>query len=126
MIEQTSGGTRMHCPACASIQVCSAIPATELGRSSHQRLYWGDDHPDIQWFRRARQCQTCSERFLTAEVDFRFVEELVRFREAVTTLGDAFEAFLADDEAPPPTREMWDVVYGAGNRDLPHRDQHGG
>lgn len=49
---------------------------------SGQRVYRAD-HSDIQWFRRGRECLTCSNQFITAEVDEDFLDELVQLRKAL-------------------------------------------
>ncbi|EGR1514592.1 hypothetical protein D6089_22685 [Vibrio vulnificus] len=76
------GGTKMYCPSCKEIEVCTAIPLTSLGKTSGQRWY-REDHEDINWFRRGRECQGCGHDFVTAEIDEEFVDELVELRDAL-------------------------------------------
>src|SRR5262245_34447233 len=76
------GGTQMYCPECDGIQVCKAVPLSELGYKSGQRLY-RTDHSDIRWFRRGRECLTCSHQFTTAEIDEDFLDEMVKLRDAL-------------------------------------------
>jgi hypothetical protein len=83
-MKSEQGGTRMFCPYCEKIEVCKAVPLTWLDGNSGQRLYRAD-HSDIQWFRRSRECLSCSNQFYTAEIDEDFLDELVQLRDA---LGD--------------------------------------
>ena len=73
------GGTKIYCPGCESFSVCRAFPPTDLGFPKAQRRY-RTDHEDIAWFRRGRECLGCGHRFLTAEVEESFIEELVDLR----------------------------------------------
>lgn len=68
------GGTQMYCPNCGHVQVCEAVPTTQLGQPSGRRWY-KKDHEDIRWFRRGRRCQMCQKSFITAEVDEDFPDE---------------------------------------------------
>ena len=76
-MKSEQGGTNMFCPYCGKIEVCKAISLTLLGKQSGQRLF-REDHSDIQWFRRGRECLTCANQFVTAEIDEDFLEELVQ------------------------------------------------
>jgi hypothetical protein len=78
------GGTKIFFPFCKKFEVCKAVPLTYLDGNTGQRLYRAD-HSDIQWFRRSRVCLTCSNQFITAEIDEDFLDELVQLRDA---LGD--------------------------------------
>lgn len=73
------GGTKIYCSFCGEATVCKAIPLTELGYKSSQRWY-RKDHDDINWFRRARECQECTHQFITAEIEENFITELVELR----------------------------------------------
>ena len=65
------GGTQMWCPKCKAIRVCAAVSLTHLGHESGQRWH-RTDHPDINWFRRGRECQTCRHEFVTTEMKREF------------------------------------------------------
>ena len=73
-------GTKIYCPKCAAFSVCRAIPPTKAGEPKGQRWY-RSDYRDISWFRRARKCLLCETVFLTAEVEEKFLEELISLRE---------------------------------------------
>ncbi len=79
------GGTSMYCPHCKTVQVCKALSPSELGEPSDQRLQF-DGHPDIQWFRRGRQCLKCGETFMTGEVQEGVIFEFVKMRVMLTGL----------------------------------------
>ena len=74
------GGTKIYCPNCKSFSVCKAISPTKIGKPKAQRWY-RTDHQDIAWFRRGRSCLNCGHKFLSAEVDELFIQELVELRE---------------------------------------------
>ena len=74
------GGTKIYCPRCKSFAVCRAISPTNIGKPKAQRWY-RTDYQDIAWFRRGRVCLSCGHKFLSAEVDEAFIEELVELRE---------------------------------------------
>ncbi len=76
----SKGGTKIFCPSCKSFNICKGLSPTTLGEPKAQRWY-RTDHLDISWFRRARQCLTCENKFLTAEVDEMLLEELIKLRE---------------------------------------------
>ena len=81
----TQGGTNLWCPKCAAITVCKAVNPSLLANDPDQTWIM-QDHSDIQWFRRARICQTCNHEFLTAEIDEAFLTELVQLRETSNEL----------------------------------------
>jgi hypothetical protein len=74
------GGTKIYCPGCKSFSVCKAISPTSISKPKAQRWY-RTDYQDIAWFRRGRVCLDCGLKFLSAEVDEVFIEELVELRE---------------------------------------------
>ena len=79
-----NGGTKIYCPNCNSFEICKAISPSEIGKSQMRR-WKRDDYQDIAWFRRARRCLSYNYKFLTAEVDEAFIEELVELRKRVIT-----------------------------------------
>jgi hypothetical protein len=79
------GGTDKWCPNCEKIRVVKAVNSTELGFPSGQ--HWlNREHTDIHWFRRGQICQTCGQKWLSAELPESFVSELVRLRSFVSEL----------------------------------------
>ncbi len=94
-----SGGTKMHCPRCLDIAVCTAIPLTRWnspGKFTRARNLHKTKHPDISWFRRARECQRCGHEFVTAEVDEQFITELVDLRDALGSIRMDAEHYLKE------------------------------
>ena len=75
-------GTRIYCPGCKSFSVCKAVSPTNIGKPKARR-WQRRDYQDIAWFRRARVCLHCGHKFLSAEVDEVFIEELVELRRRV-------------------------------------------
>jgi transcriptional regulator NrdR family protein len=96
------GGTQMHCPKCKCIRVCRAIPTNEVGKKSGQRWY-KTDHPDINWFRRGRQCLKCSHRFLTSEINEKYLDELVELREALSNIKKHSEQYIEESDKASTT-----------------------
>lgn len=92
------GGTRLYCPCCEDIRVCKAISTTYVVPESGQR-YSRTDHVDIHWFRRGRECMTCTHVFLTAELSEDFVNELVELRDALADIKANAEAFASESAA---------------------------
>jgi hypothetical protein len=89
MSEQTTskkskyrGALRLYCPKCKAVQPCPALPLWKLKKPKGRRWFF-EDHPDIQWFRRGRECSACHHKFLTAELDEKFTEDLLKLRELV-------------------------------------------
>jgi len=78
-------GTQMYCTKCKEITVCKAIPLSHIGLKSSQQLYDGN-HTDLQWFRRARECQRCNEVFVTSEIPETFLTELTELRNTIVDI----------------------------------------
>jgi len=99
-----AGGTQMHCPKCKKIRVCKAIPLNEIGHKVGQRWY-KTDHPDINWFRRGRQCLTCYNCFVTSEVNEKFINELVELRDALSEIKKHSEQYIEESKQTSTTLE---------------------
>jgi len=97
MSRNGQGGTQKWCPNCESIQVCTAVNPSQLGEQSGQRWY-KPDHADIQWFRRGLICQQCQNEWLTAEVEERFLSELVELRDALKEIKTHAEAYVKESQ----------------------------
>jgi hypothetical protein len=96
------GGTKMYCPSCQEIQVCQAIHGGKVGLKGGQR-WQRTDYPDIQWFRRVRQCLNCSEVFITAEIREDILEELVALRDALSDIKVNAEKYRRESAAASRT-----------------------
>ena len=102
MTRVAQDGTQMYCPMCETVTVCKAVNPSTFGIPSGQR--WHErDHLDIQWFRRGRVCKRCDFKFLTAEVDEQFVDELVELRDALREIKANAEAYAKESEAASAT-----------------------
>jgi hypothetical protein len=75
----TGGGTKIFCPECQGIRVCRALSPTVLDQPSSRRVQ-DERYPDLNWFRRGRECLACAHKFLTGELDEDFIRELVELR----------------------------------------------
>lgn len=95
--KKQKGGTNMWCPVCKEITVCAAIPLIYLGEERQQRLH-RSKHPDLNWFRRARECQDCGHRFLTSEAREDFLDELCELRNALAAIKANAESYLAESD----------------------------
>jgi hypothetical protein len=76
------GALRLYCPKCKVVQPCPAVPLWKLKKPKARRWLFSD-HPDIQWFRRGRECSVCHHKFLTAELNEGFTNDLLKLRELV-------------------------------------------
>jgi hypothetical protein len=103
-IEKKIGGTNLYCPYCGEIQECRQLPPSKLGLKGGQRLF-NPEHTDIQWFRRGRECLTCRNIFVTAELDEDFLEELIKLRTALGPIKLNAEQYLKESKAAARTLE---------------------
>jgi hypothetical protein len=104
------GGTKMYCPHCKSIQVCMAISPSEVGKKSARRWY-RTDHPDINWFRRGRQCLECQKKFVSSEVNEDFIDELVELRDALKNIKEHSEKYIQESTLASNTlKELTDSL----------------
>jgi hypothetical protein len=92
------GGMQLWCPRCAAVTVCKAVNPSLLGKDPDQSWYM-EDHPDIQWFRRARICKTCDQEFLTAEIAEAFLDELIQLRETSDELRKYIQTYAKQSTA---------------------------
>jgi hypothetical protein len=95
------GGTDMFCPSCKKVSTCSARPAAQITRDPRdygQRRYFAK-HDDINWFQRGRECLSCHHNFITAEVDYDFLVELVELRDALGLIKSNAETYIQESTA---------------------------
>ena len=93
-----NGGTQIFCPHCKQIRVCRAIPPGQFLDERSQRLHY-TTHPDINFFRRGRECLHCSSEFLTAEVEEGFLDELIQLRNALADIKKNAASYQAEAKA---------------------------
>jgi hypothetical protein len=97
----SKGGTDMFCPACKQITTCRAFPAAQITLDPNdyeQRMHY-TKHKDINWFQRGRDCLSCGNVFVTAEVDIEFLEELVELRNALSSIKSNAETYIQESAA---------------------------
>jgi hypothetical protein len=92
------GGTQKWCPTCKAVRVCAAFNPAMLAAKAGQR-WRKTSHSDVQWFRRALECQHCGEKWLTAEIEERFLDELVELRDALADLKLNAEKYIKESSA---------------------------
>ena len=78
-------GIRLWCPHCQDISVCHAEKPEKFGLP-RERRYEGEKYKDVQWFMRARVCDSCSRHFVTAEISEDLVLELLNLRDRVAVM----------------------------------------
>ncbi len=82
----SEGGTTMYCPNCQKDKVCRSIGVGNFGEETYFGNYKDeqrrniDKYPDLSFFMRGRECQTCQKKFLTVEIHENALNELVRLR----------------------------------------------
>ncbi len=75
----TKGGPLLNCPNCGQLAHCLSVPLAKAEQEQARNLYFTAQQ-DVRWYRRARQCSSCSKVFLTAEIGEKFLDELVSLR----------------------------------------------
>lgn len=98
MSKTAKGGTDMYCPSCRTIRVCQSPSLSSIGESSGQR-WRHTEHADLNWFRRARRCLTCGEEFITAELNEKYLDELVELRNALSEVKQKAEQFVTKSKS---------------------------
>lgn len=93
-----AGGTRMWCPSCGEITVCAAIPGAQVTdyTGDYTQRFYHISHPDINWFQRGRKCLTCENKFLTGEMDLKYLWELVKLRDALSDIKVNAESYVQE------------------------------
>lgn len=89
------GGTRMWCPTCREVTVCTGLNPAMVTGDSEQR-WFNTKHMDVNWFRRGRACQKCGHEFVTAELNEEFVDELVELRGALGDIRHHVEGYIRE------------------------------
>lgn len=79
MTSKKRRGTRTWCPHCEAIHPTHAAKPEQFGLPRERRNE-SDKYHDIQWFRRARVCDSCENHFITGELSEDLISELVDLR----------------------------------------------
>jgi hypothetical protein len=95
------GGTNMYCPGCDTITPCKAVPAAQVtyDSSDYAQRQQYTEHSDIQFFQRGRKCLECGHKFVSAEVNLGFLEELVELRHALSSIKANAERYVKESAA---------------------------
>jgi hypothetical protein len=76
--------TKLTCPDCGEVSPCPVQSETELrsfdGDFGHSGRYVFESQPEINYYRRVRECGACGVIFETAEVSERLLVELAALR----------------------------------------------
>lgn len=81
----TRSAATIWCPSCEEYSPCRSLSSSEAAEFERRRgpRFYKVDHEDIQFFLRFRRCGKCDEEFQTAEVEMKFLDELVKLRTAL-------------------------------------------
>lgn len=74
------GGPLLYCSNCKKLTNCTSVRLREANEDNTRQLHY-KYHQDIKWYRRARKCGVCQEIFVTAEINEKFLEELISLRQ---------------------------------------------
>jgi len=86
---------KLWCPHCEDIHPCYSVNPSQVGETGGRRFY-KVHATDVNFFRRFRQCTNCCGDFETAEVEARFLDELVELREALADIKANAAAYETD------------------------------
>jgi len=88
-----NGGTQRCRASSGEVQVCRAVPTTDIGHESGQRWY-SLQYTDLQWFRRGRECQECADTRLSSEIREDSWRGLIEVRDALGDLKKDAERYV--------------------------------
>jgi len=97
---------QLWCPRCKEVHPCHSMNPSEIGETGGRRFSMiGAD--DVEFVRRFRRCDECGEDFETAEVETRFLDELVKLRSALADLKTNAAAYQVDaDKAASQLKKL--------------------
>lgn len=83
-------GTKVFCPACDEYTFCESIPINQMNvyRSRPGTRVLSGVLP----FLRVRRCNTCKEKFVTAEVPYESVKKTTDYIKQLKAVNDKFNA----------------------------------
>ncbi|OUY08774.1 hypothetical protein [Acinetobacter populi] len=101
----STGGTKIYCPICKKIKVCKAIPVTYItyDTKDYTQQMQIIGHPDIQFFQRGRMCTSCNHEFITAEIEYDFLNELCELRSALRKIKENAREYSTQTEVAQKT-----------------------
>jgi hypothetical protein len=114
----SDGGTNMYCHRCSEIKSCEVIGLSTFGT---ENSFFGDyeieqrrsieKYPDLQFFMRGRQCQTCGNKFITVEIREDAINELVELRDKLVSIKDKANSFNEKASALEHSANFSDFLY---------------
>src|SRR5438093_151209 len=95
-----TNATQLYCPVCRETHICTALDTAQAKIQLHYKIergrFFNKEYPDIQWFRRYRECGGCGSVFETAEVSEGLVDELSHLRRQLQRLRREVEELRAE------------------------------
>lgn len=87
--------TVLWCPHCKKDLPCRVVTGADSDYfdGTYGNRFYSTDYEDLQYFLRSRLCSKCENEFQTVELEYKFVDELVRLRNAVKELTLASAAY---------------------------------
>lgn len=117
-INTEKGGTQMFCPFCKDIRECRTFTLTEIGHKEGQRMFH-TKYPDLEWFKRGRDCLTCNNHFETAEIQESKLFELVKLRDMLTEITVDADIFNMDAPVDEHLDSLSNYIKAIRNLSLP-------
>jgi len=99
----TRSPAKLWCPYCKKYHPCRSLSPSDIGAESGHTFY-RTDHEDLQYFRRYRECEECGKEFETAEVEAKFLDELVKLRTALA--GIRLDTAAYEDDAKKTAEKL--------------------
>ena len=86
---------QLYCPNCKRYQIVRVSNSydSKAWTGDHNHKLYFKENPDITWHRRVRQCSVCDQQFSTAEIEERYLDELVQLRKSVVQLRSRLERY---------------------------------
>lgn len=92
---KSEGGTDMYCRGCDRITPCKGVLASQVTHDSSDRAQ-RQAYDGIEFFQRGRICLECGHKFVSVEVEWAFLEELVELRDALGPIKGNAESYIME------------------------------
>lgn len=83
----TRSAARIWCPFCKAYNPCRSLSPSFLGVGAGNRFY-RDGHPDLNYFRRFRECEECGNDFETVEIEAKIIDEILLLRNIMKSFSN--------------------------------------
>lgn len=105
-MRREKGGTDMWCPRCRKIRTCEATSSANLSGSHLSGTYYFErkqqlqspEYRDINWFQRGRICLECDYNFVTIELEYEFLTELIKHRKNFSYLEKRIRELISESK----------------------------